>query len=308
MEITNENEFEFDYLLELDNEYIVQEVQANKTQFPWATLCKFRDAIESTLSTNDIYETIEANQVDVHYFRNYINVRIPEQIRLKQDKIHGPIPKFYFLPSKSDDILHLADSDSPYLITPKDSYYAMYLALKLALIPPASFTPLLNYQRRYFKDWLTYADMLRFLIADYEEIIYNRLKLLELYIDTCAKSDSQVPSIDASTSDDEDNLSIKDIEHRQQVIAIMALLDHLYKGLENRPNNKTIAKFILFITGKNAGEPIHNTNTYKWISRKLVQTESRNIKNISKVRGIFEELMLGNIADNLSAEIKNVNF
>lgn len=306
MEITAENQF--DYLLELDNEYIVQEVQANKSQFTWATLSKFRDAIESTLSANDIYETIEANKIDVSYFRNYIDVRIPEQIRLKQDKIYGPIPQFYLLPNKSGDILHLADSDSPYLVTPKDSHYAMYLALKLALIPPASFTDLLNYQRRYFKDWSTYVDMLRFLMADHEEIITNRLKLLQFYIDTCAKSDSLLPSIDALTSDDDENLSIKDIEHRQQIIAILALLDHLFKGLDNRPSNIKIARFILFITGKNAGEPIQNTNTYKWISRKLVTTESRNIKNISKVRGLFEELMLGNIADNLSKEIKNVNF
>lgn len=110
MEIRNETEF--NYLLELDNEYIVQEFQANKTQFLWVILCKSRNAIESTLCYNEIYETIDANQVDVRYFKNYIDVRILEQIRLKQDKINGPIPKFYLLSNRSSDILHLANSDS----------------------------------------------------------------------------------------------------------------------------------------------------------------------------------------------------
>lgn len=290
----------FDYLLELDNGDIVQDVKSNKDNFSWHNLCKFSKAVEETLSSNGIYEVLNADEVSDSYFKNYIDVRIPDQLRIRNDRHLGPIPQFYQFPSKSSDILRLADADSSYLITPKERYYSLYLAFKLALIPPGSFFSLLEYQERHFENQKTYLEILQFLVADFSDILGNRQLLIKSYLDR-----QSIQSLDTPKPDTE---TIHNVQHRLQVIAINALLEEVYKHRENKPEKKTIAKFILFVTGKNSGKRVQGTNAYKWISKPLVLTEDKNVNNYQKIRYLFEELLLTDIAEGFTKEIKRSNF
>lgn len=297
----NNEALDVDYLLELDNGDIVQDVKSNKNKFSWQTLCKFSEVVEQTLSLNEVYDIIDADEVSASYFKNYIDVRIPDQRRIREDRELGPIPQFYHLPSKMSNILRLADAESAYLVIPKDHYYTLYFAFKLALIPSGSFFSLLDYQKRYFEDQDTYLKKLQFLAADFSDILGERQLILQKYIDG--------QSIEILNPSDEDTETIHNVQHRQQVIAIMAILNHLLKDVENRPNNTTITKFVMFLTGKNPGKRIQDTNTYKWVSRPLVpKNEERNVVNLSKVRQHFENLMLTSIASSLTTEINKSNF
>lgn len=298
--------------LELNNADIVEELVKSKKSFEYPDLLKFSQRIERALIAAKIGDEISRSH-SPDYFDNYFNVRIPVQKDLVADKVRGPIPDFYVLPCNKDNTIRIADSRSELIVTPDNIYYLFYLALKLRLSPSEKFKAILTYQFAvYFdKDLEEFVDRLQAMSIDYKEILGDRSPLLQKYIDIIAKADTSNPGASSYNLDevnvlneDEPNTD-ENNNHRQQVIAMYFLLEELFKNLScDQPSKMDIARFIIFMTGKRLDKPIKDTNTYKFLCKRLVIDENRNRTNLQIVREFFEKLNLTNIAEAVTKEIK----
>ncbi|MBS1781122.1 MAG: hypothetical protein JST70_17480 [Bacteroidetes bacterium] len=298
--------------LELNNADIVEELVKSKNLFEYPALLKFSQRIELALIAAKIGDEISRSD-SPDYFDNYLNVRIPNQKDLVADAAHGPIPDFYVLPCNKDNTIRVADSRSEFIITPDNIYYLFYLALKLRLSPSEKLKSILTYQfATYFdRDVEEFVDRLQAMSIDYKEILDDRLPLLQKYLDMTANADTSDPDAGSHNLDEENDLNEDELNtdannnHRQQVIAMYFLLEELFKNLDcDRPSKMDIARFIIFMTGKSSDKPIKDTNTYKFLRKRLVGDNHRNTKNLQIVRDFFEKLHLTNIAEEIAKEIK----
>jgi len=280
--------------LELNNADIVEELVKSKNLIEYPALLKFSQRIEHALIAAKIGDEISRSD-SPDYFDNYLNVRIPNQKDLVADTVYGPIPDFYVLPCHKDNTIRVADSRSELIITPDNIYYLFYLALKLRLSPSEKLKSILTYQfAAYFdKDVDEFVDRLQAMSIDYKEILDDKLPLLQKYLNEVNDLNEDEPNTDENNN------------HRQQVIAMYFLLEELFKNLDcDRPSKMDIARFIIFMTGKSSDKPIKDTNTYKFLRKRLVGDNHRNTKNLQIVRDFFEKLHLTNIAEEIAKEIK----
>lgn len=302
---------EINYFYELNNADIVREVIAARYRFSLEILCHFKKTIQETLASNNIGDWISREEHGNAYFDNYINIRIPRQKELMSDPFNGPIPDFFVLPCKIPDTIHIVDSEEDFIVDKENSHYGHYLAFKLALIPGKSFFPLLQFHMdKYFAgNILEFTNNVKLILADFKDIIGDRAAIVLEHIAKLSSGSSGTEKellADAGLETELED-SIENTNHRQQVIAIKHLLSVIYKNAENKPEDTEIAKFIAFLTGKNNGKRIKDTNTYKMLKKPLVSTERVNIQNLGIIRGYFVHLMIPEAISMVDKEIKSIN-
>ena len=280
-------------------------------------------AIERVLHTKKVQSNNTLQGIDL---RDYIFDRYEREISRAKESTSFPIPNYILfhknmgaMPSldklelqrKEPDLDAIAKEyrfifleDDKCIVSRTNQYFSLLFATQLAITDPLNVNAFLNFHflKSFKKDKAKYKIFLDAIQIEYKRFGISRLTpIIENYF-TNLNSEPIKESLIVTpiVNEGENNINIKDITTKRQVIAMKYLLEEI--GVE-AIDKTVIVDFIKMITGKELNQKNKDGNIYKYLRQPLSKNDKAVTNDLKFVRNYFENLGLMEITNKINKEI-----
>ncbi len=239
--------------------------------------------------------TVSYDGNNAEYLENYRTVRMERAEKNAKNPDNFPFPDYFLKPGEGTIYLSIVNYDLPCMIERESYYFNLFFALYLSL------TDIINETDEFLKfhlentfenDFEIYRDYLQKLCINYKEFLQDKYEpAVKRFFELKA------PLVEPLKEGN------KEFTTARQVLAVTYLLDEL-KVDRNNTSLTEIAKFIQFLTGKEAGvTKINDTTIYKRVKKPLSKTDKATESDLQFIRIYFEKLGLQGIVKRINKEI-----
>ena len=231
------------------------------------------------------------------YFINHVEYRYDSDLREVKNPEHFPFPSYYLKNIDSDPYPSIISFDKSCVVEKDEFDFDLFFALKATLTDVMEMKQFLDYhvENTFENDEDRFKEYLDAICLKFKKITDDQFTpIIGRYFAKREEPQEEKPIVQNEKS--------KEYTTSRQVMAIYYLLDELnaYKGV----NKSEIAKFVMFLTGKETGvKNINDTTIYKKVCKPLSGNEVASDLDLSYIRPFFEKLELMNIVSIINKEL-----